>query len=75
VAMLGSLAASVPADILVAGGVTDLAAVTALSDAGVSGVILGEAIFRGALDYAAALQAATGQAPTPPRQQSAAQVQ
>jgi phosphoribosylformimino-5-aminoimidazole carboxamide ribotide isomerase len=62
-AMLAALARSVPADILVAGGVNDLGVVTALREAGVSGVILGEAIFSGALDYAAATLAAAGPAP------------
>lgn len=60
--MLAGLTASVPADILVAGGVNDLGVVSALREAGVSGVILGEAIFSGALDYAAAVSAA-GPAP------------
>jgi len=62
-AMLATLTGSVPADILVAGGVSDLAVVSALREAGVSGVILGEAIFSGALDYAAATAAAAGPAP------------
>ena len=62
-AMLAALTASVPADILVAGGVNDLGVVSALREAGVSGVILGEAIFSGALDYAAATAAAAGPAP------------
>jgi phosphoribosylformimino-5-aminoimidazole carboxamide ribonucleotide (ProFAR) isomerase len=61
-AMLAALTASVPADILVAGGVNDLGVISALRDAGVSAVILGEAIFSGALDYAAAT-AAAGHAP------------
>lgn len=61
--MLARLTASVAADMIVAGGVSDLAVLSALRDAGVSGVLLGEAIFSGALDYAAATAAATGQAP------------
>jgi phosphoribosylformimino-5-aminoimidazole carboxamide ribotide isomerase len=63
--MLATLTGSVSADILVAGGVSDLAVISALREAGVSGVILGEAIFKGALDYVAALAAAVGSAPAP----------
>jgi phosphoribosylformimino-5-aminoimidazole carboxamide ribotide isomerase len=62
-AMLAELTASVPADFLVAGGINELSVVSALGEAGVSGVILGEAIFSGALDFAAATAAAAG--PTP----------
>ena len=46
------------ADILVAGGVRDLDGLRRLRDAGVSGVILGEALFSGAIDYPAAMEAA-----------------
>lgn len=55
---LRTLASSVDADILVAGGVTDVARLVGLRAAGVSGVILGEAIFSGAVDYASALSLA-----------------
>jgi phosphoribosylformimino-5-aminoimidazole carboxamide ribotide isomerase len=46
------------AEILVAGGVRDLDGLRRLRDTGVSGVILGEALFSGAIDYPAALEAA-----------------
>jgi phosphoribosylformimino-5-aminoimidazole carboxamide ribotide isomerase len=51
------LVASYDADILVAGGVRDLDGLRRLRDIGVSGVILGEALFAGAIDYPAALEA------------------
>lgn len=43
-------------DLLVAGGVTDPEVLHHLAAAGVSGVILGEALFTGAIDYAAAVR-------------------
>jgi phosphoribosylformimino-5-aminoimidazole carboxamide ribotide isomerase len=46
------------AEILVAGGVRDLDGLRRLRDTGVSGVILGEALFSGAIDFPAALEAA-----------------
>jgi phosphoribosylformimino-5-aminoimidazole carboxamide ribotide isomerase len=46
------------AEILVAGGVQDLDGLRRLRDTGVGGVILGEALFSGAIDYPAALEAA-----------------
>jgi phosphoribosylformimino-5-aminoimidazole carboxamide ribotide isomerase len=46
------------AEILVAGGVRDLDGLRRLRDTGVSGVILGEVLFSGAIDYQAALEAA-----------------
>ncbi len=46
------------ADVLVAGGVTDLDGVRRLRDAGVSGLILGEALLSGAIDFPRALEAA-----------------
>lgn len=56
--LLGSIVRSVNADVLVAGGVTDLAGLRRLRDAGVHGVILGEALLSGAIDFPAALEAA-----------------
>jgi phosphoribosylformimino-5-aminoimidazole carboxamide ribotide isomerase len=52
------LVRSYDAEILVAGGVHDLDAVRRLRDAGVAGVILGEALLSGAIDYPAAVSAA-----------------
>jgi phosphoribosylformimino-5-aminoimidazole carboxamide ribotide isomerase len=54
-AALGRLAAAHDADVLVAGGVTDLDGIERLRGAGVSGVILGEAILSGRIDLAAAI--------------------
>ena len=44
--------------ILVAGGVTDLAGIRALRDSGIHGLILGEPLLSGAIDFTAALEAA-----------------
>ena len=52
------LVRSYDAEILVAGGVHDLDGLRRLRDAGVAGVILGEALLSGAIDYPAALEAA-----------------
>ena len=46
------------ADVLVAGGATDLDAVRRLRDAGVAGLILGEPLLTGAIDLSRALEAA-----------------
>lgn len=45
-------------DLLVAGGVTDLAGLVRLREAGVAGVILGEALLSGAIELPRALEAA-----------------
>lgn len=50
--MLRRLAEGVDADLLVAGGVTSVAGLAPLRDAGISGIILGEALFTGAIDLA-----------------------
>jgi phosphoribosylformimino-5-aminoimidazole carboxamide ribotide isomerase len=52
------LVRSYDAEILVAGGVHDVDALRRLRDTGVAGVILGEALLSGAIDYPAALEAA-----------------
>ena len=52
------LVRSYDAEILVAGGVHDLDALRRLRDTGVAGVILGEVLLSGAIDYQAALEAA-----------------
>ena len=53
-----NLVRSYDAEILVAGGVNDLDALRHLRDAGVAGVILGQALLSGAIDYPAAMEAA-----------------
>lgn len=52
------LVRSYDAEILVAGGVRDLDGLRRLRDTGVAGVILGEALLSGAMDFPAALEAA-----------------
>jgi len=56
--LLGLLVRSYDADILIAGGTSDLAGISRLRDAGLTGVILGEALLSGAIDFPAALEAA-----------------
>ncbi len=56
--LIGSLIRAFDADILVAGGVTDVAGIRRLNEAGVTAVIVGEALLSGAIDYTAALEAA-----------------
>jgi phosphoribosylformimino-5-aminoimidazole carboxamide ribotide isomerase len=58
VQLLGRLARSTDADFLVAGGASDLDAVRRLRDAGVAGIILGQALLSGAVDFSQALEAA-----------------
>ena len=53
-----ALVRSYDADFLVAGGVRDVAGLRRVRDSGVAGVILGEALLSGAIDYPAALEAA-----------------
>lgn len=55
---LAALARAVDVELLVAGGVRDLDGVGRLRDAGAGGIILGEALLSGAIDYSAALEAA-----------------
>ena len=57
-ALLDSLVRRRDADILVAGGANDLDGVSRLRDAGVAGLILGEALLSGAIDFPRALEAA-----------------
>jgi phosphoribosylformimino-5-aminoimidazole carboxamide ribotide isomerase len=57
-AMLSSLIRTYDVEVLVAGGAGDLDAIRRLRDAGVAGVILGEPLYSGAIDYPAALAAA-----------------
>jgi phosphoribosylformimino-5-aminoimidazole carboxamide ribotide isomerase len=55
---LVALARSLDVEVLVAGGIHDLAGIRRLRDVGVGGVILGEALLSGAIEYPAALEAA-----------------
>jgi len=57
-AMTRQLVTSYDAEILVAGGVRDLDGLRRLRDTGVAGVILGEVLLSGAIDYPEALEAA-----------------
>jgi phosphoribosylformimino-5-aminoimidazole carboxamide ribotide isomerase len=58
IASLGALGAANGADFLVAGGVSDLDGIRRLRDAGISGIILGQALLSGAIDFSAAMEAA-----------------
>ena len=53
---IGRLARGLEAEVLVAGGVTSLDGLHAMRDAGVSAVILGEALFTGSIDLATAIR-------------------
>jgi phosphoribosylformimino-5-aminoimidazole carboxamide ribotide isomerase len=55
---LSKLVGSVRADLFVAGGSTDIDAIKSLRDAGIAGIILGEPLLSGAIDFAKALEAA-----------------
>jgi phosphoribosylformimino-5-aminoimidazole carboxamide ribotide isomerase len=57
-ASLVILARSLDVEVLVAGGVRDLAGIRRLRDVGVGGVILGEVLLSGAIEFPAALEAA-----------------
>lgn len=56
--LLRSLVRSFDADLLVAGGVTELEGIRRLRDAGIHGIILGEPLLSGVIDFPAALVAA-----------------
>ncbi|HYK95458.1 MAG TPA: HisA/HisF-related TIM barrel protein [Candidatus Dormibacteraeota bacterium] len=58
VAEIAAIAHTVDADLLVAGGVTDLAGIRRVRDSGAAGIILGEALLSGAIDYQTAREAA-----------------
>ena len=55
---LGSLVAARDADFIVAGGVADLDGIRRLRDVGIAGIILGQALLSGAIEFSAALEAA-----------------
>lgn len=59
IASVAAVARTVDADLLVAGGVMDLEGVRRVRDAGAAGIILGEALLSGAIDYQSAREAAT----------------
>jgi phosphoribosylformimino-5-aminoimidazole carboxamide ribotide isomerase len=56
--LVGRVADGLDAEVLVAGGVTTIAGLLELREAGVAGAILGEVLFTGAIDLAAAIEAA-----------------
>ena len=56
--LLSSLVRTYDVEVLVSGGAADLDSIRHLRDAGVSGLILGEALLSGSLDFSAALEAA-----------------
>lgn len=58
-AQVAAVARNVDADLLVAGGVTDVVGVRRVRDSGAAGIILGEALLSGAIDYQSAREAAT----------------
>jgi phosphoribosylformimino-5-aminoimidazole carboxamide ribotide isomerase len=58
-ALLASLAAAAEAEFLVAGGVTSLEGIRRLAGTGLTGVILGETLLSGRVDYPAAVDAAS----------------
>ena len=58
VAEMAEIARSVDADLLVAGGVGDIDGLRRVRDAGAAGIILGEALLSGAIDYQTAREAA-----------------
>jgi len=57
-AQVAAVARTVDAELLVAGGVTDLEGVRRVRDSGAAGIILGEALLSGAIDYQSAREAA-----------------
>ena len=56
--LIGRIVRSVDADVLVAGGVSDLDGIRRLQEANVAAIIVGEPLLSGAIDLPAALQAA-----------------
>jgi len=58
VAEVAAITRTVDADLLVAGGVSDVEGLRRVRDAGAAGIILGEALLSGAIDYQTAREAA-----------------
>lgn len=56
---LAGLARTLRAELFVAGGSIDIDAIKSLRDAGIAGIILGEPLLSGAVDFARALEAAS----------------
>jgi phosphoribosylformimino-5-aminoimidazole carboxamide ribotide isomerase len=56
---LAELARNLRAELFVAGGSLDIDAIKSLRDAGIAGIILGEPLLSGAVDFAKALEAAS----------------
>ena len=57
-ALIERLVHDLDVEVLVAGGVTDLAGIGRLRDAGVTGILLGEVLLSGRIDYPAAMETA-----------------
>lgn len=57
-ALIDRLVRDLDLEVLVAGGVVDLAGIRRLRDAGAAGIILGEALLSGRIEYPAAMEAA-----------------
>lgn len=57
-ALIGRLVRDLDLEVLVAGGITQIAGIRRLRDAGAAGLILGEALLAGQIEYPAALEAA-----------------
>jgi len=57
-ALIGRLVRDLDLEVLVAGGVVDLAGIRRLREAGTAGVVLGEALLTGRIEYPSALEAA-----------------
>jgi phosphoribosylformimino-5-aminoimidazole carboxamide ribotide isomerase len=55
---LSELVRSIRADLFVAGGSIDIEAIKSLRDAGIAGIIVGETLLSGAIDFTKALEAA-----------------
>lgn len=57
-ALVERLVRDLDVEVVIAGGVTDLAGIRHLRDAGVTGILLGEALLSGRIEYPAAMEAA-----------------
>lgn len=57
-ALVERLVRDLDAEVVVAGGITDLASIRRLRDAGATGILLGEALLSGRIEYSPAMEAA-----------------